>query len=433
MTEANRIIRILHLSDLHFGSNHIFKEDDNETLGNSLGKDLVKKVCINNESLCLVAVTGDLVNKGECTKYSDVISFLEEIERKIKCPKEKIFIVPGNHDVNTIVKDAKPEEKLKEYSTFYRDFLCLPEYCCVDSSVKVKRLAEEKVIVVELNSCTDLKEREIEGRTTTVGGVIIGEMISTLKTELNKLKKKLGNDDFNQHIKIALLHHHAILLPLFLEKSKDEKSIIDETTIRSGDLLTILTEYGFHLILHGHKHYPLQYVHDPNSSWCPENVDKPILIVSGGCCGLDKTLRDDDPTARNTYNVIDVERTGDSEIKITVKTRGLNTFRKNRAHQHQREPDRKRWEWKDVKYRSFHFQFIKESNGGYWGWIITTSTKDFNAVENAKLTLKQVLQNCLLGNKEFCDIYSFGMNEPSDELILQNKYEYLCHEIAPFR
>src|SRR3989304_2060026 len=95
---------ILHLSDLHFGEKHItravgehlpteYKTDD---LLNDLGK-LETEWKPN-----LIVVSGDLLEKPPFNPNEEqykATEFMDKLLKKIKIPKNRAIVVPGNHDI----------------------------------------------------------------------------------------------------------------------------------------------------------------------------------------------------------------------------------------------------------------------------------------------------------------------------------------------
>lgn len=98
------MLRIVHLSDIHFNGNA--KTDFDEFIVKALIKDLKR---FNEEKkIDLVFITGDLIDKGgdgfdkdiELALLNFEESFLKRIKDEIGLEDNKFFIIPGNHDVD---------------------------------------------------------------------------------------------------------------------------------------------------------------------------------------------------------------------------------------------------------------------------------------------------------------------------------------------
>ncbi|MGC4047684.1 MAG: tetratricopeptide repeat protein [Armatimonas sp.] len=98
-------VRWLHLSDWHQG-----KGDFNRTVVlDALIRDIEKRKLIDSslEKLDFIFFTGDLAFKGDKSEYDTAsTAFLDEILKVTGVPKERLFLIPGNHDLdrNTVNK-----------------------------------------------------------------------------------------------------------------------------------------------------------------------------------------------------------------------------------------------------------------------------------------------------------------------------------------
>jgi hypothetical protein len=94
-------------------------------------------------------------------------------------------------------------------------------------------------------------------------------------------------------------------------------------------LLTCLRELGFHLVLHGHKHFPL--VHADNAALFTGSTQPTaplppqIVIVSGGSASSSELPRE--PHILNTYNWITIKWVPAAlQARVRVETAGLVTL-----------------------------------------------------------------------------------------------------------
>jgi 3',5'-cyclic AMP phosphodiesterase CpdA len=111
MSQKLSQIRVVHLSDIHFGEKHRFRpprtpsSDEPSrkgypTLLESLQQDWKGQT---SSAPVVVAITGDLVQTAHADEFAEAGVFLQEI---LQSPvfgrpvtKEHIFLVPGNHDI----------------------------------------------------------------------------------------------------------------------------------------------------------------------------------------------------------------------------------------------------------------------------------------------------------------------------------------------
>lgn len=113
--DNNKIIRIIHVSDLHLESEN--PSHEKTTIIKALAKDL--KSHVNDNSIFFF--TGDLIDKGasQFTKKDEAFQsfeklFIEVILQENPTLKGKIFIVGGNHDVYRNKIDKYSETGLKQ-------------------------------------------------------------------------------------------------------------------------------------------------------------------------------------------------------------------------------------------------------------------------------------------------------------------------------
>jgi 3',5'-cyclic AMP phosphodiesterase CpdA len=111
-------IRILHLSDLHFGEFNRFAGRDPRRLGQSFHKALVeaRKQLADEGAIDLVVVSGDVAERGKPKEFAAGRAFLEALADGLGVLPERFVFVPGNHDVSW------PECKMVEAEQERDDF-----------------------------------------------------------------------------------------------------------------------------------------------------------------------------------------------------------------------------------------------------------------------------------------------------------------------
>src|SRR3990172_9386012 len=88
-------LQLLHISDLHI------KND--ETVDNNFRDLLIAKVktdISNGFNPEIVVVSGDIAFSGKHSEYEKARVFFDNLLSAMNLPKDRLFIVPGNHDVN---------------------------------------------------------------------------------------------------------------------------------------------------------------------------------------------------------------------------------------------------------------------------------------------------------------------------------------------
>ncbi len=110
---------ILHLSDLHFGTN----EDANNwhgQLADDLRQLLPKLESSQRQFLDALVISGDVANKSEPSEYEAAELFINRLVQDFGLQRNQIAIAPGNHDLNwKLSDDAYQLVKLKVYPIIY--------------------------------------------------------------------------------------------------------------------------------------------------------------------------------------------------------------------------------------------------------------------------------------------------------------------------
>lgn len=109
-------ITILHLSDFHFSEEN--REDINIVL-DALFADWDNLKDKYNLTPDIIVISGDLAKTGDQAEYKFALTWLKDLLKKINLPPDRVFIVPGNHDVNRteLKKWGKIEFKNEEEVT----------------------------------------------------------------------------------------------------------------------------------------------------------------------------------------------------------------------------------------------------------------------------------------------------------------------------
>jgi 3',5'-cyclic AMP phosphodiesterase CpdA len=348
-------LRILHLSDLHFGEKHISRPEfrDGATAGipklAELLIDDLKVVVqesewsgvvdpdlrkIESQIPVILVVSGDLTQVASRPEFEEALSFLSRLTETdvLGRPigRDWTFVVPGNHDV--VFSQADANTRFQQYCSFYNEFFdgvrpaALPHRPIDLSRVHVRK--EAGVVLAEVNCCMYVqKDTPDQSR-----GQIDPASIASLETQL----EALDGATLAQCFRIAMLHHHPVLLPAFIEPGRGIDAVLN-----ARSLLSLLRQYQFHLVLHGHKHFPQVFSYDPDSVWAPSADSLPQLIVAGGSCGSQELPGG--TAACNTYNMITAKWLPESQqARVRVVTRGLQ--RTGRAG----PLDPHHWKWRTL-------------------------------------------------------------------------------------
>ena len=346
-------LRLLHISDLHFGKSHICTPEDRTggTRGIPALKELLRRdlessdwrssvwaIQTQDPTPLLVAVTGDLSQTADPNEFDQAHDFLRSLaERPVlgsQIDFRHVFVVPGNHDV--VFDKPNPEHRFAPYCHFYNKLFrqIQPDerpYARPDEAHELNQIhafPESRFLVAEVNSCYYVEKETIDESR----GQVDPGAIAALRRGLEAY-----GDESNQWIKVALVHHHPVLLPSFVEPGRGVDSVLN-----AKSLLRLFRDSGFQLVLHGHKHFPQVFSYDPDSAWATAEAAIPQLIVAGGSCGS-RGLPEGTHKC-NTYNLITVKWNPKAlQARVQVVTRGLTRT----GPDADLDPDQ--WSWKSLR------------------------------------------------------------------------------------
>jgi hypothetical protein len=265
-----RTITWLHLSDLHFRASDAYNIN---VVLEAFVQDVPRLLAENGLHPDFLAVTGDIAFSGQAEEYDLAWHFLDGLREKLnELPKERLFIVPGNHDVNrkaitpmssaAMVGLDDPDrvnellgdkedlrvllKKFDNYAAFLKDHfeghLCLNEKEYYFA--RALRLADRQIVIMGLNSAwasTSDEDEKVK--------LLIGER------QVREVVKQADEAD----ICLALMHHP-------FESLKDFDREVTEAVLAQS----------CHFILRGHRH-DMKLVRQLEP-------DAEIMVLSAGAC-----------------------------------------------------------------------------------------------------------------------------------------------------
>ena len=253
LTIATRIMHILHLSDLHFGT-----LDQANLWSTQLRTDLRRELSIPH--LDALILSGDIANYSTQEEYKAAEQFLSNLCRTLTLNPEQIILVPGNHDLNwKLAEEAYRLERRKNYkgelredsyidkgdiievrdeedykqrfahfSQFYETIKQKPYPLDYDQQYTLDHLKEQNLLILGLNSAWQL-DHHYKSRASIHMGAL-----SNALTQID------DNPEYDTCLKIAVWHH-----PL-------DSAYSDRITDQG--FLEQLAVNGFRFFLHGHIH-----------------------------------------------------------------------------------------------------------------------------------------------------------------------------------
>tara|TARA_R110002049_G_C9169822_1_gene561805 strand:- start:3382 stop:4608 length:1227 start_codon:yes stop_codon:yes gene_type:complete len=236
--------------------------------------DLIIKDSIKSDFLLC---PGDITNMVDVQGFISGWGFVKEIGEVLGVKEENVLATLGNHDVDSrynlfdevfdLAKTIGGGYPLKDdllNETFWANGFCIIE--------------SEQLRILVINSVYfhSNKEETVQGRIK--------------EWQLEKIENELkGKSD--DKIQVALFHHHPI------EHSKQKLGDEDKIVL-GGQLMDILNENKFDLVIHGHKHHPwLRYA--------PGNGNRTPIFSAGSFAATSAAMV---TGSKNTFHKISIRK-----------------------------------------------------------------------------------------------------------------------------
>ena len=319
------MLRLLHLSDLHFGDHSRFKGQDPKKVGKSFHRALVDaEPSVREENrVDVVIVTGDLAEVGKPKEFEAAREFLAALAGELGIERRRFVFCPGNHDVSrTACKKVELDQmdedfdddelrrrmdlvKLERYAGFLTDFYGEP----LDGfstalgkrhQARVHSFPELRLTVGALDSC----EKESHRREDHVG------FVSPEQAQALMDHWRFG--EATSWLKVVAVHHNPdVTVPENMQSWADwmegHKLTSDQIAAWTSDVVgfegreqlkNIVKDCEVQLVLHGHHHAKDDHVW----SW---NGDGYGHVLSAGSLSLvDKKLPGSEPPS---FRLIDLD------------------------------------------------------------------------------------------------------------------------------
>lgn len=314
---------ILHLSDLHFGINHAYRNPlageepiSKAMLIDELVEDIKNYKKDIYDNIGLILITGDLTWSANPHEFSNAVQFIKQLKEEFGLGNQHIIVVPGNHDIEWLDKDGVIDHNAElNYRNFYREVYNVKPN---DELLKIGRfnIGGENVCIIAMNSC------RLESKENAGYGYVGND-------QLRKIQTYFSDKSEIDYI-IALLHHHV--LPVNYIEEYDPKSKRVSMLLDAESVVRTLISCEVCTTLHGHQHQPYYsklkrfvpgYIRDGHKT----NLDGEICIIGGGSLGVNQQKVN--MIGRNTYNILYREN-GELQIITRIKSgNGMGFYSEN--------------------------------------------------------------------------------------------------------
>lgn len=302
---------VVHVSDLHFGSDHGFpksKAIGRDTVIGRLKEDLQH---VSGGQVGLVIVSGDLTTKGDGnTLIIEGQNFLTDLHQELSVPKEAILVIPGNHDFRLMEYQPTDFSHERPFHLMLRDF-----YGNYQPDEKIRRFEFPSGHRVEFLLINSVRLRKMEE--SNYGYIEWPLYEGYLR----------ANEKDPDATRVAILHHHLVSIPREEPLSGDYPHASISTTIDSGAVIEGLQAHDFRLVLHGHQHLPAIAQVSRGVLDYHQTVTPPVdLVISAAGSAGAKVERLSDAMRDNSYSLLNFGRT-DIQIEARRYNAGMSATR----------------------------------------------------------------------------------------------------------
>ncbi len=271
-------MKLLVLSDLHIGNEarstdlcpHTSDKEGDVGRDRNFVDSFLAFIDANNETfsdLSALIITGDISNRAHPKEFELANKVIRRIANHLNIKDQGIFFVPGNHDVHWRVMELDPREywrkhrygPFKDQEGVLIERLTQARYGSLFEEPYFTAWIDNDLCIIAINTAShDSPEKAVHH------GLVPLVTIDTLKSFLEE------TPEIKEKMRVCLMHHHPIMYSEVQSEAADLS-----TAVNAENLMTILNNHDFDLIVHGHKH-------NPRASYRITNNTQPHLILGAG-------------------------------------------------------------------------------------------------------------------------------------------------------
>ena len=187
-------MNILHITDFHLDNiekGEVLRKDFYDEYINILLEEMNKN---NDQNIDIIAITGDLVEKGNFNNFDHAVEIISYLSKQLKVSEQKIFICPGNHDVD------RKKDKKQNYSQAREPYYELAKKYGNESHVCDSEYAQ--FCKIESNTWILILDSSLGSDGDNVAGNISEEKIDEI---LSWVKTHVSENDC-----LLVLSHHPV-------------------------------------------------------------------------------------------------------------------------------------------------------------------------------------------------------------------------------
>jgi 3',5'-cyclic AMP phosphodiesterase CpdA len=277
-SQQSEAVTILHVSDMQFGAHHRFGEGL-QSLASRLIQDL-EGIGGRLPRIDLIVLSGDFAEEGTPKEFLQASGFVEQISNFTRVGRDRVIVVPGNHDVNRKLCESYFQQQLGEnltpmepYDPKWKSYLEFveslhgPEAFTPERPYSLHKFESLGLVVAALNSTMKESHRD-EDHYGHCGEVQLRWFAEQLE----------GHTDA---MRVAVVHHNL----------RVRAGTLDSEALRDADQFTAILGPHLDLVLHGHTH-------DGGSDYLSDGT----LVLATGSAALAEGWRPEE--VGNQYQVL---------------------------------------------------------------------------------------------------------------------------------
>jgi predicted MPP superfamily phosphohydrolase len=313
---------ILHISDIHFGTDHNYKDQVNILKEKKL-IDIIKPILKPyRNDIGIIVASGDFISKANigqyCNSFEDAHLFLRQLLTYFGLSPKNLIIIPGNHDMPLLDNGIDPHQEgnyTSQFRQFRKDVKEVPPHKEIEFWAGYKTPSEWNIIFSYFNSA------ELKFKYLSNFGYLEKEKYNRIFQNINTSLGITNQKDFisKKIINFCVIHHHLKMFMPTQEMSwpddpnhKDIKCQSVSVLLNAGKFEEDAINSGMHFLLHGHQHLP--YV--GSTGIIQKKTRKNLNVLSVGSAGskLEKGYVNQGP-----YNSFSIYTPQEKHLKVIVE------------------------------------------------------------------------------------------------------------------
>ncbi len=195
------------LSWLHLADMQIRREEaDIKTSLDQLSSDILAQTEKLGARPDFVVITGDIAFSGQAAEYRYAVEFLKDLLKRLQISQERLFVIPGNHDVDREAGVPSEQDNISGYVRSLRNYASFAKRLGVESRIEPDQPLYNRTVSIQDFQIT------LWGLNTAIVGDSSQEPTESQREYFVRQVQTIQQSIDPKHINIALLHHPLELL-----------------------------------------------------------------------------------------------------------------------------------------------------------------------------------------------------------------------------